>query len=398
VASLKIDPRSRNWYACITLPDGRQTQVSTKLRHQEVSRERAQIYADTLEKAYRTKRAEAQFRKLMSDAWVAISGTPLPSSTPETFFAAWLARRKNEVDYSSFLRYSGIVRDFLAFLGERKDDDLSSISSGDILHFRDHQAARMSATSANLSVKILRIALKGAIRERLITENPAAKEFIDPIKRKNENKRRRAFKIPELRKLLAQAEGTEWKGLILAGLYLGQRLGDLARLTWANVDLAHGELSIVTEKTGRVQLIPIAPPLLRYITEELVMPEDPAAALFPRAFENVQRLGRVGSLSRQFHTLLANAGLVPPEGPHAKNSDCDPATRRRTVHPVSFHSLRHTMTSVLKNLGVNAATVMDIVGHQSAVVSSHYTTIDAETKQRAIALMPDVTQPAGQHE
>ena len=60
VPSLKIDPRSRYWYACITLPNGRQTQVSTKLRIKEVTREKALLYADTLEKAYRVRRAENQ--------------------------------------------------------------------------------------------------------------------------------------------------------------------------------------------------------------------------------------------------------------------------------------------------------------------------------------------------
>jgi integrase len=391
MASLKIDPRSRYWYACITRHDGRQTQVSTKLRRDEVSRAKAQIYADTLEKAYRVKRAADHYRKHMLEAWVAINGSELPASTVSTFFDRWLTRRKNEVDPHSHLRYAGIVRDFLAFLGNRKGDDLSSVSSADILSFRDYQADRMSATSANLSVKVVRSAFKGAIRERLLTENPAAKEFIDPIKRKNENKRRRPFQIPELQKLLAVAEGTEWKGLILAGLYLGQRLGDIARLSWVNVDLAHGEITIVTEKTERVQIIPIAPPLLRYMAEELPTPEDPSAPLFPRAYDNVQRLGRVGSLSRQFHKLLAGAGLVPPEQPQPKNGDKAVGLKRRTVHPLSFHSLRHTMTSVLKNLGVNAATVMDIVGHQSTAVSTSYTHIDSETKRRAISMMPDVT-------
>jgi integrase len=155
--------------------------------------------------------------------------------------------------------------------------------------------------------------------------------------------------------------------------------------------LAHSEISIVTEKTERVQIIPIAPPLLRHLAEELPTPEDPSAPLFPRAYDNVQRLGRVGSLSRQFHKLLASAGLVPPEQSQPKNSGEAIGLKRRTVHPLSFHSLRHTTTSVLKNLGVNAATVMDIVGHQSTAVSTNYTHIDSETKRRAIALMPDVT-------
>jgi hypothetical protein len=43
MASLKIDPRSRYWYACITLPNGRQTQVSTKLRIKEVTRENSAV-------------------------------------------------------------------------------------------------------------------------------------------------------------------------------------------------------------------------------------------------------------------------------------------------------------------------------------------------------------------
>jgi hypothetical protein len=65
-----------------------------------------------------------------------------------TFFASWLERRKNELDHSSFLRYSGIVRSFLEFLGEKAQDDLSTLCSADIRRFRDYQAGRMSATSA----------------------------------------------------------------------------------------------------------------------------------------------------------------------------------------------------------------------------------------------------------
>jgi integrase len=88
----------------------------------------------------------------------------------------------------------------------------------------------MSATSANFSVRVVRNAFKTAIRERLLMENPAGVDFIDPIKRRHENHRRRAFTLPELQKLLAASEGSEWKGLVLVGLYLGQRLGDIARL------------------------------------------------------------------------------------------------------------------------------------------------------------------------
>jgi integrase len=77
---------------------------------------------------------------------------------------------------------------------------------------------------------------------------------------------------------LTAAEDTEWKGLILAGLYLGQRLGDIARLRWTHIDFELAEVSIFSEKTGGAQIIPIAAPLLRFITEELPV-HDPAASL-----------------------------------------------------------------------------------------------------------------------
>lgn len=64
----------------------------------------------------------------------------------------------------------------------RAQDDLSTVSLSEIRQFRDYQADRMSAVSATLSVKMVRIAFKSAIRERLVAENAAAKEFIDPRK------------------------------------------------------------------------------------------------------------------------------------------------------------------------------------------------------------------------
>jgi len=200
MASLRQDPRNKSpfWYACVTLPNGKQTQLSTKLRVDEVRQTQAQVYADALEKAYRVKRSEAQFRRHMIEAWKTVNGSELASSTTGKFLERWIGRKKREVDPSTLTRYAGIVRDFVAFLGERSAEDISMLSSADIVRFRDFQAEKMSAVSANLSVKVLRTAFKSAMRERLVTENPAGVEFVDPVKRKGENRRRRAFSLPEL--------------------------------------------------------------------------------------------------------------------------------------------------------------------------------------------------------
>ena len=56
---------------------------------------------------------------------------------------------------------------------------------------------------------------------------------------------------------------------------------------------------------------------------------------------------------------------------------------------VTFQSLRHTATSLLKNAGVSEAVARDIIGHESAAISRHYTHIDEGSKRKALAKLFD---------
>ena len=64
------------------------------------------------------------------------------------------------------------------------------------------------------------------------------------------------------------------------------------------------------------------------------------------------------------------------------------------MNELSFHSLRHTATSVLKNAGVSDVVARDIIGHESEAVSRNYTHIDMVTKRKAIDSMPNLTGAA----
>ena len=181
--------------------------------------------------------------------------------------------------------------------------------------------------------------------------------------------------------------------MILIGLYTGQRLGDIARLTWQNLDLVRQELRLVTGKTGRIQIIPLASPLQRFFETELPSGDDPKAPLFPSANDVVLRQNRVGTLSGRFYALMSEAGLVEPRK-HVRTG-CDQSLgsgrdgRRRLVE-ISFHALRHTATSLMKNAGISPAIVQDVIGHESKAVSANYTHIEESAKRRAVESIPDV--------
>ena len=95
-----------------------------------------------------------------------------------------------------------------------------------------------------------------------------------------------------------------------------------------------------------------------------------------------------GISSRQFGEILAAAGLVKVRSHHAEEKDRKGRSARRTASEVSFHCLRHTAVSLLKNAGVSDAVAQDLVGHESAEISRLYTHIDDATKLTALNKLP----------
>ena len=72
-------------------------------------------------------------------------------------------------------RYKPIVERFVEFLGAKSKRDLSTLQASDIARFRDHEAKERSRSTANLSVKVLRVCLGEAVRQGLLTVNPGAR-------------------------------------------------------------------------------------------------------------------------------------------------------------------------------------------------------------------------------
>jgi integrase len=387
MASIRQREDTKFWFACVTLPNGRRIQRSTK----ETDRKKAQKIAEQWEAATRGRVTARQTQKVIADLYRDITGQRLVFPTVREYFDSWVARKKPETAPSTYRFYEDKKRQFLAWLGVSADQQLALITRDDILAFRAAELQRIAPRSVNHAIKFLRMVFKTAKEDgKYHDENPASGVKVAKLR---DAIRRRGFTIPEIRSVLKVAND-EWRSLIFFGLYTGQRLGDLARLTWANVDLDRDEIRFVSRKTGRTMIIPIAPPLREQI-EKLPAGDDPHQSLHPRAFASVEKSGAVKTLSRQFHELLAGAGLATRK-PHRKSEAAPGRDGPRELSPLSFHSLRHTATSLMKNAGINASVVMDIIGHESEAISAHYTHVDEETKRAALDKLPDLKFKARQ--
>ncbi len=381
MASIWKHPKSKFWSACYTDRDGRQRKQSTKT----TDRRAALRVAQDLEDAHRLNLTGHQVRHLYSETARTLAGEAFQSAGVRDFMEGWIKRREHELAKSSVSAYRQAIERFTAHLGERANLALDRVTERDILTFRDGIAARLSQTTANNLLKMLRVILNAARLDGLMQHDPAARvKTLRKVKQDDEG--RRAFTLDELRTVLEATGDSEWRSLVLFGLYTGQRIGDLARLRWSNVDVLAAEIRLTTGKTGRRVLVPICGPLRDFL---LTLPasDDPGAPLHPLAAKLT-----APHLSRQFGDLLVQAGLRVDHG-HRKREDRTDA--RREMNALSFHSLRHTATSLLKNAGVSAAIVQDIIGHESAEVSRSYTHIDGETKRAALEKLPDLVKLAG---
>jgi integrase len=378
MASLRRKEDSKFWFACFTLKDGTRAQRSTK----ETDRKKAQKIADEFEQAARNEMTARQMQRVISELYRKITGDALHFPTVREHFGSWLKRKKPEIAPTSYQSYSRKAQDFLDWLGERADRQITYIARDDIVAFRDSELERISPQTVNDEIKWLRMVFKTAREDGKIQDNP-----VDGVRRARQKTKgiRRAFTLPELRRVIERADD-EWRSLIFFGLYTGQRLGDLARLTWQNVDLERDEIRFVTGKTGRQMIIPIAVPLRANI-ETLPAGEDPRQPLHPRAFASVEKSGKVSTLSRQFYELLSDAGLTDPKV-HRTLEAAPGRSGRRGLSEIPFHALRHTANSLLKNAGISAPIVQDIIGHESPAISATYTHVDEDTKRRAIAALP----------
>ncbi len=296
----------------------------------------------------------------------------------------WLDRRKVETSLATHRRYQNGIDKWLKFLGPDAGRGLEEITQRQVFAFRDARAKASAANTANMELKIIKMMFRSARREGYLFEDPA--EGIKSVKNRSDFARR-PFSIDELRAVLAVAD-EEWQILVKFGLYSAQRIGDLALLTWSQIDLERDEIRLTSRKTGKQLLIPIAAPLREHLLA-LSAGDNPRAPVHPRAYETVStQFGRVSTLSNQFSDLLVACGLRGPQ-PH-QSRDIGLSPDKRKGADLSFHSLRHTAVSLLKDAGVPDAVVMALVGHYSAAMSHRYTHVGKEALARAAKTLPAI--------
>jgi integrase len=137
-------------------------------------------------------------------------------------------------------------------------------------------------------------------------------------------------------------------------MHTGMRIGECLKLKWEDVDLAERKIHLLKTKNGRPRTVPINSTLLA-------------------VFQSVERVGDYVL----YHKHTDDNYTTPKDD----FSDlCDQAG----IRGVTFHTFRHTFISRMIALGVDLATIRDIVGHASLAIISRYAHSTEQQRQEAV--------------
>ncbi len=388
------------------------------------------ILAEAATAAAKGELSEARARELLARLCEVSTGEPLRFYTVRTWAEDWLSVKATTGKPATLVRYKGSVKAFLAWLGDKADGKLESITKADVRSFRDairqgwsagaQKAASKravgkgtdkakdeithcrTAKTANHFARDIAGMFRSALREGLLLASPCAALERLP---EDDSIEREVFTVAEVSGLVNAAGGTDWQaaifsertretearaarcsdwqGMILVGFYAGARLGDCAHLTWGNVNLERKTLSFMPAKTSRKKKrleVPLHPRLVAWLATR--QPGNDDAPIFPSLFKSSVS-GNAG-LSSQFVAIM-DAGEIDRRTVREGIKGAQRAQNAR-----SFHALRHSLTSVLANADVSEEIRRRIVGHESAEVHSGYTHHERETLARAVEKMPSV--------
>jgi integrase len=354
MASVVRDPRGRSpyWYACYTDATGRRLKKSTGLTAKSKALEMARRLDKAALEAKQGTLTEARARALLGEILQSVSGQTLRVFSVAEWLSHFVKQKLKSRAAKTALRHEQMMNEFIEFLGPRARLNIAAITPQDISDFRDHRHSRgLTPTTVNLDVTVLSAAFNAALN----------------------------FTLEQISAVLKVAKG-EWKGLILTAFYTGQRLGDCVSLRWRDIELVSKIKTIRFQpgKTGGEVVTVIHPALEKYFLS-LPSSDDENAFLFPSLAEQAQR--NVSPLSKEFRKLMEQAHIE-------QRAIRDRNKAGRTVYALSFHSLRHSFSSILANAGVSEERRMALTGHRSRDMHQHYSHHELEQLQKAVALLP----------
>lgn len=224
---------------------------------------------------------------------------------------------------------------------------------------------------------------KYAAKNRALEFNPCEYATLPKARPKKE---RRALTAEERKHL--ESLTCEGRFILMTACYSGLRKGELAALTWKDIDLENRTITVNKSwnfktkslKTPKTKAGQRTVPITDKLYAEFLANEKDGGLVFTYRGEHLTDATCDKLLMDALSELNKKYGReVPPVKVGSKYR------RLITIEPFGYHDLRHTYTSLLYQSGVDLYSAMEILGHSNVQTTlSVYTHLQKEQKAQSI--------------
>lgn len=296
---------------------------------------------------------------------------------------AWLSTARLRVAPSTFRGYGAVARSINAHVG---DVPLGSLTPSDVERMTAAiVAAGRTGRTAGMTRKVLRLALRQAMRDGLIVRNVAAEARSPRV----EPFAARTLTAPEARRLLDATRDDElgalWTLLVATGLRQGEALG----LAWPDVDLAAGTLT-VRRALGRGWdgRLALAAPKSERSRRTIALPRIARDALDRQKVRQDAARATVGSAWQDRDGLVFTDAVGRPLVGRHVTPVLRTALARAGLPAIRCHDLRHTAATLQLAAGVPLATISRTLGHSTLTITADlYAAVTPDLRREAADAM-----------
>jgi integrase len=266
----------------------------------------------------------------------------------------WLERVASRKSVATLDMYQRLARTHLAPLASVKVGQLTVRHVEDWLDARSH----LSRSTLTKLRSMLGQILDYARRYRIVTVNVARDAELPPAA--EQSRHPRSLTRDEAAQLLAAGSGLRLEAWLHVMLGTGARPGEVAALTWFDVDLDAGTIRVVATKTGgQVRVLRVAPSVVN--------------ALHAHRLRQTEERLLMGDLWPSEHDALVFRSQ--------SGTPLDAANARRFVRSVAKdagidhltpYELRHSHASILSDAEVHVEALADRMGHKDSRTTLTY--------------------------
>jgi integrase len=273
-------------------------------------------------------------------------------------FIAYFKDYEKNYSKKDFRKVKGAFNKFQDFIGKEKIPiiNITPRLCEDFQSFLKNPENGLSGETPYMYWKIFKAVIKRAIREEIISKNPAEEIKFTGSQKYNNQLRKKVLTEDELR-LLAKTEcgNNQVKRAFILACFTGLGMAEIRDLTWSRID--NDRIRLFRKKNGQPIDNNLPPTAIKVLGE----PGKPNEKIFEIPSET--------AVNKNLKNWVARAGIEKK---------------------ITFYCARHTFATMLLLRGANLKTVADSLGQTSTKHTIKYLYYVDSLKTEAINKLPNI--------